>query len=245
MDVVAPTTEQVLLEIGPGRGALTFALANRAGRLLAVELDENLVQRLKTRAPANVEIRHADFLQLDLHEATASLRRGAGGRPADSVRVVGNLPYGVSAPILLRLLRVAYSSGEREVAERVVAGAGSRAYGPLAVMSALHAETRWLLDVPPGAFRPAPRVRSAVVSLHFRDPVRAPVDAAGFELLVRRLFTRRRKQVVNALAAFNSSPAFDPLSACRAAGLCPTRRPGALDLPELIDLSDVLAGMPN
>lgn len=253
VDVVAPTTEQVLLEIGPGRGALTFALANRAGRLLAVELDENLVRRLKTGAPANVEIRHGDFLQLDLHEATASLRRGAGGRPADSVRVVGNLPYGVSAPILLRLLRDALAAGirdavvmlQREVAERVVAGVGSRAYGPLAVMASLHADTRWMLDVPPGAFRPAPKVRSALVSLRFRDPVRAPVDAAGFELLVRRLFTRRRKQVVNALAAFNSSPAFDPLSVCRAAGLCPTRRPGTLDLPELIDLSDVLAAMPD
>ncbi|MYK90225.1 MAG: 16S rRNA (adenine(1518)-N(6)/adenine(1519)-N(6))-dimethyltransferase, partial [Acidobacteria bacterium] len=171
----------------------------------------------------------------------------------DPVRVVGNLPYGVSAPILLRLLRDALAAGirdavvmlQREVAERVVAGAGSRAYGPLAVMAALHADTRWMLDVPPGAFRPAPRVRSALVSLRFRDPVRAPVDAAGFELLVRRLFTRRRKQVVNALAAFNSSPAFDPLSVCRAAGLCPTRRPGTLDLPELIDLSDVLAAMPD
>ena len=130
---------------------------------------------------------------------------------------------------------------QREVAERVVAGAGSPAYGPLAVMAALHADARWRLDVPPGAFRPVPRVRSAVVSLHFRDPVRAPVDTAGFELLVRRLFTRRRKQVVNALAALDASPGFDPLSVCRAAGLSPSRRPGALDLPELIDLSDVLA----
>ena len=253
VDVVRPASDQFLIEIGPGRGALTFELAGRVGRLLAVELDENLAQRLQARAPPNVEVRHADFLQVDLRETIAKLRRAAASRPAAAFRVVGNLPYGASAPILLRLLHAGAAAGirdavvmlQREVAERVVARAGSREYGPLAVMTALHADARWMLDVPPGAFRPVPKVRSAVVSLHFRDPVRAPVDAVGFELLVRRLFTRRRKQVVNALAAWNPSDGFDPLRVCRAADLCPTRRPGALDLPELIDLSDVLATMPR
>ena len=253
VDVVRPASDQFLLEIGPGRGALTFELAGRVGRLLAVELDENLAQRLQARAPPNVEVRHADFLQVDLRETIAKLRCAAASRPAAAFRVVGNLPYGASAPILLRLLHAGVAAGirdavvmlQREVAERVVARAGSRAYGPLAVMTALHADARWMLDVPPGAFRPVPKVRSAVVSLRFRDPVRAPVDAVGFELLVRRLFTRRRKQVVNALAAWNLSDGFDPRRVCRAAGLCPTRRPGALDLPELIDLSDVLAAMPR
>ena len=167
------------------------------------------------------------------------------------MRIAGNLPYGVSAPILLRLLRGAAGAGirdavvmlQREVAERVVARAGAPAYGPLAVMTALRADAGRLLDVPPGAFRPVPRVQSAVVSLRFRDPLRAPVDAAGFEVLVRRLFTRRRKQVVNALAAAGFGGGLDPRAVCRAAGLCPSRRPGALDLPELIDLSDVLAAM--
>lgn len=251
VDVFAPAPDQLVVEIGSGRGALTFALAGRVGRLLAVETDAELARRLRAAVPAGVEVRHADFLRLDLRETAAGLRRAAGGPPAAPLRIAGNLPYGVSAPILLRLLRGAAGAGirdavvmlQREVAERVVARAGAPAYGPLAVMTALRADAGRLLDVPPGAFRPVPRVQSAVVSLRFRDPLRAPVDAAGFEVLVRRLFTRRRKQVVNALAASGFGDGLDPRAVCRAAGLCPSRRPGALDLPELIDLSDVLAAM--
>ena len=246
---IAPAEDELFLEVGAGRGALTLGLARRARRLLAVELDAELARRLRPRVPAHVEVAQADFLRLDLAAAAAALRR-AGGGPAAPLRVAGNLPYGVSAPILLRLLRGAGGAGirdavvmlQREVAERVVAEPGARAWGPLAVMTALRADARRLLDVPPGAFRPAPKVSSAVVSLRFRDPLRAPADAAVFESLVRRLFTRRRKQLVNALAAFDSGPGADPLSACRAAGLPPTRRPGALGLPELIALADVLAG---
>ena len=247
---IAPAPDELILEIGPGRGALTLGLSDRARRLTAIELDTELARGLAPRVPANVEVVQADFLRIDLVETAAALRR-ASDRPTAPLRVAGNLPYGASAPILLRLLRGAAAARirdavvmlQREVAERVVADAGSRAYGPLAIMTALHADARWMLDVPPGAFRPVPKVRSAVVSLRFRDPVRAPADPAVFESLVRRLFTRRRKQLVNALAAFTPARGVDPRSACRGAGLPPTRRPDTLDLPELIDLADVLAGM--
>jgi 16S rRNA (adenine1518-N6/adenine1519-N6)-dimethyltransferase len=229
---------------------LTLDLAERARRLTAIELDPDLAGRLRSRVPANVEVVQADFLRIDLIETAAALRR-ASDRPTAPLRVAGNLPYVVSAPILLRLLRGAAAAGvrdavvmlQREVAARVVANAGSRAYGPLAVMTALHADAGWLLDVPPGAFRPVPKVRSAVVSLRFRDPVRAPADATVFESLVRGLFTRRRKQLVNALAAFAPADGLDPRTVCRAAGLPPARRPDALDLPALIELADVLAAM--
>ena len=250
VQVIDPAPEQLIVEIGPGRGALTLALADRVRRVRAIELDAALVRRLRTLVPTHVDVVQADFLHVDLNETAAALRR-ANDPPAGAVRVAGNLPYVVSAPILLRLLHGAGEAGihdavlmlQREVAERVVATAGSPAYGPLAVVTALYADARWMLDVPPGAFRPVPQVRSAVVSLRFRAPARAPLDAAGFESLVRRLFTRRRKQVVNALAAFAPARPFDALAVCRAAGLPPTRRPDALDLPELIDLSDVLAAM--
>ena len=244
---IDPAPDDLVLEVGPGRGALTLGLAERARRLVAIELDAGLARELRSRAPANVEVVQADFLRIDLGETAAALR-GAGDPPTAPLRVAGNLPYVASAPILLRLLRGAAAAGisdavvmlQREVAERVVADAGSQAYGPLAVMTALHADTRWLLDVPPGAFRPVPKVQSAVVSLRFRAPVRAPADPAVFESLVRGLFTRRRKQLVNALAAFVPARGRDPRTVCRDAGLPPTRRPGALDLPELIDLADVL-----
>lgn len=250
VSVIEPAAEDLIVEIGPGRGALTLPLADRARRVQAIELDARLARRLRSVVPANVDVVEADILHVDLIETTAALRRAA-APPNGPLRVAGNLPYVASAPILLRLLKLAVAAGirdavvmlQREVAERVVARAGSRAYGPLAVMSSLHADARWMLDVPPGAFRPLPKVESAVVSLTFRDPLRTPVDAAAFELLVRRLFTRRRKQVVNALAAFESSGRLDPLAVCRAARLSPARRPGTLDLPELIDLSDVLVAV--
>ncbi len=250
VEVIGPEPEQRIVEIGPGRGALTLALADRVHRLQAIELDAELARRLRPLVPANVHIVQADFLRVDLIATAAALRR-AGDRPTGALRIAGNLPYVASAPILMRLLHDAAAAGirdavvmlQREVAERVVASSGSREYGPLAVMTALHADARRLLEVPPGAFRPVPKVRSAVVSLRFRDPPRAPVDAAGFEALVRRLFTRRRKQVVNALTAFEPVRGFAPHAVCRAAGLSPTRRPDTLDLPELIELSDVLAAM--
>ncbi len=250
--VIAPAPDDLIIEIGPGRGAMTLALADRARRVRAIELDAQLARRLQLLVPANVDIVQSDFLRVDLIETATALRR-AGDRPGGVMRIAGNLPYVASAPILLRLLHEARAAGirdavvmlQREVAERVVADAGSRAYGPLAVTKALHADARWLLDVPPGAFRPVPQVQSAVVSLHFRDPVRTPVDAAGFESLVRRLFTRRRKQLVNALVAFAPVRGCDPRLVCRAAGLSPSRRPDTLDLPELIELSDVLAAVPR
>ena len=250
VEVIDPAPDDLIVEIGAGRGALTLGLAARAHRLLAVELDPALARRLQPLVPANVDVVQADFLHVDLTETAAALRR-AGEQPTGTLRIAGNLPYAASAPILLRLLHAAAPAGirdavvmlQREVAERVVASAGSRAYGPLAVMTALHADARWMLDVPPGAFRPVPRVRSAIVSLRFRAPARTPVDPACFESLVRGLFTRRRKQVINALAACGPARGLDPAAVCRAAALLPTRRPGALDLPELIDLADVLAAL--
>ena len=250
VEVIDPAPDDLIVEIGAGRGALTLGLAARAHHLLAVELDPALARRLQPLVPANVDVVQADFLHVDLAETAAALRR-AGKQPTGALRIAGNLPYVASAPILLRLLYAAAPAGirdavvmlQREVAERVVASAGSRAYGPLAVMTALHADARWLLDVPPGAFRPVPKVRSAIVSLRFRAPARTPVDPAFFESLVRGLFTRRRKQVINALAAFGPVRGLDPAAVCRAAALPATRRPGALGLPELIDLADVLAAL--
>lgn len=248
---IAPARDDLFIEIGPGRGALTLPLADRVRRVRAIELDAALACRLESLAPASVEVVRSDFLRVDLAAEAVALRRGAATGAV--LRLAGNLPYAASAPILLRLLREAAAVGlrdavvmlQREVAERVVAAAGSRAYGPLAVMAALRADVRRLLDVPPGAFRPAPRVHSAVVSLRFRAPARTPLDEAGFEFLVRRLFTRRRKQLVNALSALDPARTLDARAACRAAGLSPTCRPEVLDLRELVALSDVLGAQPR
>ena len=247
IDALAPAADDRVLELGPGRGALTLPLGARVARLLAVELDAGLARALSARVPDTVEVIEGDMLALDLAMAAHRLRRGAA--PDAALRVAGNLPYAVSAPILARLLREAQAAGfrdagvmlQREVADRVVADPGSRDYGPLAILAALHADARRVLELPPGAFRPPPRVRSTLVTLTFREPVRAPDDPVRFERLVRRLFTQRRKQVANALPPAPPGIDRDPAAICRAAHLDPTRRPGSLAPEELLDLDAALA----
>ena len=165
------------------------------------------------------------------------------------MRLVGNLPYRVSAPILLQVLR-ATDRGARlgdavvmlqeEVADRVTAEPGAPAYGPLAVAVWLRAVAERRLRLPPGAFRPAPAVRSAVVALRFRPPVRLPRDPALFEALVRSLFTQRRKQAGTALGPFAARHGLSGPEVFRRAGLDARRRPGDLAPSELVALADAL-----
>lgn len=189
-----------------------------------------------------------DVLALDLarivRELVAEDPRSA------TVRLVGNLPYNISAPILLQLLRSRDAGApisdallmfQREVADRVTARPGSRSYGPLAILTALRAVATRRLTLPPGAFRPAPSVHSAVVELRFRPAERMPSDLALFESMVRTLFTQRRKQLVNALAPLARRHGTPSPALLRAAGIDGRRRPGELELSELIDLADVLA----
>lgn len=241
---IAARADDRFIEIGPGRGALTFALAERVDRMLAVEVDRDLARDLRGTATKTVDVVEADILELDLPTLARRIRRRD-----SAVRIVGNLPYNVSIAILLQVLRDAALAGirdavfmlQREVAARVVAGPGSSNYGPLAVMTALRAEATPLLDLPPGAFRPAPRVWSTLLALRFRDPQRLPSDLDRFEGMVRALFTQRRKQLVNALPHKFQTDELDPLTWCQLASVNPKRRPGELTVSELIDLWEVLA----
>lgn len=246
IDAVAPEAHEHILEIGPGHGALTLPLAARAARVVAVERDPALARVLQERVPDTVEIIEQDILADDLSEWARRLRNHA---PAGAtLRIAGNLPYSISSPILTMMLRNARAAGfrdavlmlQREVAERVVAEPGARDYGPLAILTMLHASARCAVQLPSRAFRPPPRVRSTVVTLTFRDPACAPADPARFDAFVRRLFTRRRKQLVNALLPVHDSANRDPAEICRAAGIDPARRPGTLSLIELIALDAAL-----
>ena len=177
--VVNPRPDDTVLEIGPGGGALTLALAPHVGRLIAVEIDRDLADDLEPRLPGNVTLIRGDILQLDL--ATVCAETGT-----TAIRVVGNLPYNISSPILFRLL-AAHDAGrriadatlmlQREVADRLAAPPGSGDYGVLSLQAALTADVELALELPPGAFRPPPKVRSAVVRMHFHA-ARTPVDDA-------------------------------------------------------------------
>jgi 16S rRNA (adenine1518-N6/adenine1519-N6)-dimethyltransferase len=130
---------------------------------------------------------------------------------------------------------------QREVADRIAAKPGSRDYGVLSICAQLHAEVRRVLTLPPGAFRPAPMVNSAVINLQFRPPVIALADEPGFEAMVRTMFMQRRKMLVNALEPYARSKARDPGVALDAAGIDRRRRPETLQLTELARLADYFA----
>lgn len=239
--VLAVRRTDAFLEIGPGRGALTRPLAARCAHVWAVEIDPGLAGPLATEVPANVSVVTGDALTIDF---------AALGLPEPS-RVVGNLPYNVASQILVRLLAVSAEGRhvrdatlmlQREVADRVTAEPGGPDWGPLAVATRLAAVPTRVMTLPPGAFRPMPKVQSAVVSLTFRPPPVRVKDRALFDALVRRIFTQRRKTAANALRAFAARHSDRSVAEIFArAGIDGSRRPGQLELAELAELSAVLA----
>jgi 16S rRNA (adenine1518-N6/adenine1519-N6)-dimethyltransferase len=193
--VVDPRPDQSFLEIGAGSGALTLPLAARARHVTAIEIDARLADRLQPRTPGNVTVVRADALAADLE---ALIPVGA--------RLVGNLPYSISSPLLRRFLdirsRVAdiHVMLQDEVARRVAAPPGGKDYGILSVLYALWADVDIPLRFPPGAFAPPPKVSSALLRVRFLPHPRAEVaDLRAFERLVQTAFSRRRRTLENNL----------------------------------------------
>jgi 16S rRNA (adenine1518-N6/adenine1519-N6)-dimethyltransferase len=237
VQAIAARPTDRFLEIGPGPGALTLRLAPLVSHLTAVELDREMAKALTPRLPPNVALVAQDFLDFDL--------LALAGR---DLRVAGNLPYNVSSPIIFKLLRTRRDGGrlvdatlmvQREVADRIEGMPGTKDYGTLAIFVQLRANVRRLLALPPGAFRPVPKVHSAVLRFEFRDPVVGLRDEAVFERLVRSIFTQRRKTLLNALKPFAEERAVDPRWAIGAADVDARLRPEALQLAELARLADV------
>ena len=246
VDLVDPGPADLVVEIGPGEGALTADLAARAGRLRALEVDAALVARLRSRfaGAANVEIVDADARVHD-YGGLAALRPDPAGR----VLVVGNLPYSAGKAILMALVeagpevaRVARMEMalmlQREVAERVAAAPGSKVYGSLSVLTQIGCDVRLALSVPPGAFRPPPKVDSAVLHLTVRTAPPVPVDdPTRFRDVVRAAFSQRRKSLANALAAGLGMAVDNARRTVIAAGIDPARRAETLSLAEFSRLA--------
>ena len=235
---VDPQPGDTFLEIGPGRGALTIRLAPRVARVIAVEIDRDLAAALPGAVPTPLHVVEGDVLDTDLAALLAS-------EPAP-VRVVGNLPYNVATPILFRLLAAAGGGRQlsdatvmlqKEVADRVVARPGSRDYGSLAVHVALDADAQLVLTLPPGAFRPPPKVTSGVVRLRFRPPAVDVGDRAVFERLVRGAFQQRRKTLLNALGPVTGALGRTAADLIERAGVDPQIRPGEVPLAGFAALS--------
>ena len=228
---IAPCPGDRLVEIGPGQGALTVPLLAAAGRLEAVEMDRDLITPLQEGA--------ADNSGLTLHQADAlrfDFRRCHGGeRP---LRLVGNLPYNISTPLLFRLLAMAdhicdmHFMLQREVVERMAAPPGSKTYGRLSVMVQYHCRVDSLFRVPAGAFHPAPKVESAVVRLTPRPPDPAATDAARFAALVSSAFGQRRKTLRRALQEHLT------VTDIRGAGIDPGARAEQLSVSDFVRLAN-------
>ena len=199
VDAVSPAGGERVVEVGPGRGALTWALLERAKNLDAIEIDRDLAQLLLAdpRAKPGLHMHVQDVLQMDFVAL-----RGTG----PPLRIVGNLPYNISTPLLFHLLRQRAAIADmhfmlqREVVERMAASPGTRDYGRLTIMVAAYAEVEHLFDVGPGAFRPPPKVWSAIVRLR---PSAAPRFAIGSDRALRNVvtaaFSHRRKTLRNGL----------------------------------------------
>jgi 16S rRNA (adenine1518-N6/adenine1519-N6)-dimethyltransferase len=236
-----------VLEVGPGRGALTTLLAEHAGRLVAIELDRQLVPQLRAHfaAQEHVEIVEADILSVDIPHLLT--QRGAG-----RWKVAANLPYNISTPVLFRLLdcREFFSRlvlmFQREVGERLMAFPGGKEYGALSVLFRLHFDVNRVMNVRPGAFYPVPKVDSVVLRF---TPLTAPRvevgDEAFFRRVVKAAFSQRRKTLWNCLRAAGLIEGDDRLlMALQRGGIDGSRRGETLSLDEFAALTRALATAP-
>lgn len=234
---VVPQEGEVLLEVGPGRGALTGKLLESAGRLVAVEIDRGLAERLRRDGSRpGLRVLEGDILRLDLEQVR--LDEGA-----EKLLLVGNLPYNISAPLLFRLLEQrrhisrAVVMLQREVAQRLTAEPCTKAYSTLSVFLGQWADISSVVQVSNRAFKPVPKVQSTVIEMVFRQTPRVELrDEAVFTRLVRAAFAQRRKMLRNALGVLGEGVE----EAAARAGIDLERRAETLSLAEFGAFSDAL-----
>ncbi len=228
---VSPQPGDHLVEIGPGQGAITLPLLRKHGALTAIEFDRDLVTPLMEASEGigRLTIIHKDVLAVDFGKLAGE----------DKLRLVGNLPYNLSSPILFHALDHAPSVQDmhfmlqKEVVDRMAAGPGSKVYGRLSVMLQAYCTVTPLFDVPPAAFRPPPKVNSAVVRLVPRDPAQIGVqDPKRFAEVVRAAFGQRRKTLRNALNGTCDSAMIE------AAGLRPEARAEQIEVEGFVRLAN-------
>ena len=243
----------MFLEVGPGQGALTFPLAATGAPIVAVEVDRDLIESLSGRLPPNVTLVAGDILKTDVVPFLTGLQptRPPGVAPDATLpkrryRLVGNLPYNLSTPILFKLIEWHQQHGlfhdavvmlQLEVAERLAAKPGTKAWGALSLYLKLHSDSTILMRLPPGAFSPPPKVHSAIARLTFHAPSVKIADEKVFDQLVQRMFSLRRKTLNNVLKSIDKgAPAL-----LADLGIDGMRRPETLSLAEIGRIVERLA----
>jgi 16S rRNA (adenine1518-N6/adenine1519-N6)-dimethyltransferase len=241
---VAATSDEAILEIGPGRGAITRPLAAQAGKLLAIEIDRDLAADLEAGNPDNVTVVTGDVLSVDLQPIVTSWLGAAPG-PDNQFRIVGNLPYNISSPMLFHLahyeanLRDMTVMLQREVVQRMAAAPATPDYGRLSVMLQTRFKIERLFIVPPGAFRPTPLVDSAIARLTPLQRERPKIDdEALFARVVAAAFGQRRKTLKNALKLLATAEELER------EGIAPGARGETLAVTDFVRLANALARAP-
>jgi 16S rRNA (adenine1518-N6/adenine1519-N6)-dimethyltransferase len=242
VDRAAPTSDDVVLEIGAGLGILTVAAARRAGRVISVEKDRHLVPLLKVELQVHgfthVEVIEGDILALPLDRLA-----GPADRP---LVVIGNLPYNISSQVVVKLIRErrwvdrAVLMFQKELAERLCAGPGTKTYGRLSVVLQYCTDLTPLFDVRATQFHPRPKVDSAVLEIRFKDCIQRPAqDEQLFTRVVQAAFGQRRKTLRNALSSgLLPLDAADAVAVLEAGGIDPRRRAETLSVDEFVTLSN-------
>jgi len=230
---IHPSASQHLVEIGPGQGAITESLLDSDCRLDVIELDRNLIPVLEQKFAGrdNFHMHEADAMQFDYEQLVVGEKK---------LRMVGNLPYNISTPLIFHLLDSAryiedmHFMLQREVVNRMAASPGSKAWGKLGVMTQLHCEVESLFEVPPGAFSPAPKVVSAIVRLTPRPTQPDPDQVQRLRKVVSAAFSQRRKTLRNTLRDLVDVQQLKQL------GIDPGARAETLSLEQFIAISDTI-----
>lgn len=238
--------DSLVIEIGPGEGALTTELAERAGRVVAVELDDRLVQLLKIKLFGldNVEVIHGDILEVDLNSIIENNLREYNLK---DVRVVGNLPYYITTPIIMKLLESGIRADsitammQKEVGDRLLAEPGTKYSGAITYAVHYYSTVSKVVDAGSECFYPAPKVDSVVLRMDLRDePPVALEDEKLFFRTIKAGFTQRRKTLLNSLTTLEGCDRTIAEKALTEAGIEKTRRAESLTMQEFADLSKAL-----
>jgi 16S rRNA (adenine1518-N6/adenine1519-N6)-dimethyltransferase len=233
--------EDVVLEVGPGLGEMTLALAHRVKKVIAIEIDPKLVAILnkKVKDYPNVEVMKSDILKVDFKHILE--------KEGHTIKVVANLPYQISTPLVFRFIewKEAFSTFtlmlQKEVAERMVAPPGRKEYGPLSIFVQLFLNLSILFFIKPSAFFPPPKVESAVVHMVWKEkPMIEKNDEEWFKRIVKACFSYRRKTLLNALKHSELPLPVSPESRMEKVGIDPRRRPETLTIDEFIRLAEAL-----